>query len=94
MASRKNIWNRKRFVAERDGFQCFWCRTKLSLRKGTLDHIICASRGGTAERENLVWACKPCNSERGNLPAEFFAEKKLRELLAKHREHQAARGVA
>ncbi len=55
--SRKNIF-------KRDGHKCAYCgRGDLPL---TVDHIIPRSRNGEDSWENLVAACLPCNSKKGD----------------------------
>jgi len=55
--SRKNIFRR-------DGYRCQYCgRNDLQL---TLDHVIPKSRGGEDRWDNLITACKPCNTLKGN----------------------------
>ncbi len=55
--NRKNIFRR-------DGFICQYCgRKELPL---TIDHVLPRSRGGEDAWENLVTACKPCNTRKGN----------------------------
>jgi 5-methylcytosine-specific restriction endonuclease McrA len=55
--------NRKNLL-RRDGFRCQYCgRTDLPL---TIDHMIPRSRGGDDSWENLVTACRPCNSIKGD----------------------------
>lgn len=60
--SRKNLFRR-------DGFRCQYCGCREA--ELTLDHVIPKSRGGEESWENLVTACKPCNTKKGNrTPAE------------------------
>lgn len=40
---------------------CYYCSSKLDL---TVDHLIPRIRGGPDEADNLVWACRPCNSSK------------------------------
>ncbi len=47
--------------------RCAYCRKKLSVRRGTLDHLTPKSRGGRSTKENLVVACRTCNIAKGNL---------------------------
>lgn len=47
---------------ERDGHTCRYCGSTDSL---SLDHIIPVSQGGTDEPDNLVTACRSCNSAKG-----------------------------
>ena len=50
-------------VLARDGAVCKYCgAVDLPL---TLDHVVARSRGGPDEPENLVPACRPCNSSKG-----------------------------
>ena len=57
-------------VLERDQYVCYWCR-----RPGdTMDHIIPWSKGGRTTMDNCVCACQECNGQRGDMPAEQFAQ--------------------
>lgn len=50
----------------RDKFRCQYCGTKTEAQALTLDHIFPRSRGGRSAPENLVAACVPCNSRKGD----------------------------
>lgn len=50
----------------RDKFRCQYCGKRFQPHLLTLDHILPQSRDGKDEAENLVAACKPCNSRKGN----------------------------
>lgn len=50
-------------IFKRDGYQCQYCSTAKDL---TLDHLIPRSKGGKSTWNNLVTACKKCNSKKGN----------------------------
>ncbi len=51
-----------RAVLERDGYRCRWCGGTAT----TADHYpIPQDHGGPDTLDNLVAACKPCNSSRG-----------------------------
>ncbi len=52
---------------------CFYCKTLLSKKEITLDHIIPQSRGGLNIIENLVIACFRCNQSKGNKSIEDFS---------------------
>jgi hypothetical protein len=76
----------------RDEFACLYCgRSLKNAEPGelTLDHLRPRSAGGGNENENLVTACKPCNSSRGDRPWVDFApggaldriEQRRRELV-------------
>ena len=43
---------------------CHWCNTPLDMANATIDHVVPLARGGTNQRDNLVLACRPCNSSR------------------------------
>jgi len=51
------------YVFERDNFTCQYCGEKK--QKLTLDHIIPQSQNGEDNPENLVTACRECNSRKG-----------------------------
>lgn len=42
---------------------CNYCGDKNNL---SIDHLIPKSKGGLDKPENIVWACKSCNSSKGN----------------------------
>lgn len=50
-------------VLERDGYKCVYCGAAEAL---ALDHVMPQSRGGSDEPENLVAACKSCNSRKSD----------------------------
>jgi 5-methylcytosine-specific restriction endonuclease McrA len=54
--SRQNIF-------KRDGGRCQYCGSGHDL---TLDHVMPRSRGGKSSWDNLVTACKACNSKKGD----------------------------
>lgn len=52
-------------IFERDGWACVHCgQSRRHLL--TIDHIVPASRGGTAVQENLQTLCRRCNEIKGN----------------------------
>lgn len=62
------VLNRKNLF-RRDGFRCQYCGCKDDSL--TVDHVMPKSRGGEDTWENLITACKPCNTKKGNrTPAE------------------------
>jgi 5-methylcytosine-specific restriction endonuclease McrA len=60
MLSRQNIFRR-------DGQKCLYCGSREDL---TLDHVLPRSRGGKTSWQNLVTACKRCNSKKGDFTPE------------------------
>lgn len=56
-------WERiSKRVLKRDGYTCHWCGEDAD----TADHLVPRSKGGTNDDDNLVAACRACNSRRGN----------------------------
>lgn len=49
-------------VIARCGEMCWYCKAAPG---DTLDHIIPRAQGGTDDPDNLVPACRPCNSSKG-----------------------------
>ncbi|MCB1784149.1 MAG: HNH endonuclease [Alphaproteobacteria bacterium] len=55
----------------RDQWTCQYCGEQSKTSELTFDHVIPKSRGGRTSWENIVAACRPCNTGKGNLmPAE------------------------
>lgn len=55
-------------IFKRDNFNCQYCGTSREL---TLDHVIPKSKGGRSSWDNLITACKRCNTRKGDYsPAE------------------------
>lgn len=42
---------------------CSYCGSKDSI---SVDHLIARSRNGAESGDNIVWACRSCNSSKGN----------------------------
>ncbi len=62
-------------VLGRFGFRCAYCGKSFDhtpLTKGTVDHIIPRSKGGTDEIENLLPSCGACNVAKGKENWEFL----------------------
>ena len=69
----KEMYRRKRNprfskynVYLRDMFTCQYCFTKFPKSQLTVDHVLPISKGGKTNWENIVAACNPCNSRKGN----------------------------
>lgn len=56
----------RRNVFIRDNYSCRYCGKQLSSEELSVDHVLPKSRGGKDSWENLVTACKPCNSKKGD----------------------------
>lgn len=56
-------------IVRRDGSsRCVWCGQEHDPKDGlTLDHLLPRTLGGSYEADNLVIACRACNSQRGHL---------------------------
>lgn len=52
----------------RDMFTCQYCNSTYHTQQLnlTLDHVLPISKGGRTSWENIVAACKPCNSKKAN----------------------------
>jgi HNH endonuclease len=42
--------------------KCYWCGKPVWLN-GTLEHITRIASGGNNDKDNLTWACLPCNQK-------------------------------
>lgn len=61
-------------IYARDGWRCVWCRKAAAAgQRLTLDHFTPRSEGGSNAANNLLTACRCCNSRRRNMPAVEFA---------------------
>ncbi len=58
---------------------CHWCKRAKATE---LDHLVEIDRGGTNSPDNLVPACKRCNSRRG---AEYLAKKRAASVQARQK---------
>lgn len=64
----KGVMLNRQNIFRRDGNRCVYCQSKDNL---TLDHVLPRSRGGQSTWTNLVSACRPCNTKKGDfLPEE------------------------
>lgn len=53
-------------IYKRDGFSCVYCGS-VDRKRFTLDHVVPRSKGGKDTWDNLVTACKSCNTEKADL---------------------------
>ncbi|WP_456434260.1 HNH endonuclease [Thermosulfuriphilus sp.] len=57
---RATRWWRRRCASGR----CHYCGRRVHPSELTMDHVIPLSRGGVSVKENLVPACKECNTKK------------------------------
>jgi len=73
----------------RDRFTCQYCGEAFPSSALTFEHVIPRSRGGQTTWSNIVTACMPCNTGKGNSlrikPRRMPKEPTLNELLAAKR---------
>jgi len=50
----------------RDQYKCLYCNDGVTRKTATMDHVVPVSRGGKTNFENIVTACGPCNTRKGN----------------------------
>ena len=62
--NKKKIALSRKNILKRDNHICQYCNTKNKFI--TIDHIIPKDKGGTDTWSNLVAACVPCNTKKGN----------------------------
>jgi len=60
-----------RILKQQDN-QCYYCKKEMPLGTHTIDHYIALNKGGSNWPDNLVAACLPCNSRKGDRSAEEF----------------------
>ena len=67
-------WLLRHYILYRDGWTCKYCdKPGTGKNPLTLDHVIPQSNGGPSRVQNLVTACKRCNTRKDNRPvAEFL----------------------
>lgn len=53
-------------VYQRDGHRCQFCGGYFDDKHLTYDHVTPRARGGLTTWTNIVTACKPCNTRKGN----------------------------
>lgn len=68
----RGSWQRVRAIVRgRDNQTCQYCGRHDP--GGEVDHVLPLSRGGPDTLENLVWACRECNAQKGDMtPREWL----------------------
>ncbi len=46
---------------------CYYCHQKFPYKDLTMDHLVPLARGGRSTKDNLVPACKDCNTKKKNM---------------------------
>jgi len=62
----------RKFILERDRYICHYCGKQLIGSDATIDHKIPTFLDGTHDHNNLVAACKHCNSQKNTKTSEEF----------------------
>lgn len=80
LPDRESLWMKVKECWD-NGFRCFYCGVHMELdgqgpssKSFSLDHKVPVSSGGDNSIENIVVACKGCNTAKGTLPYELFEE--------------------
>ena len=63
---RRDVRFTRRNIFFRDRNRCQYCGKVFPQAELNLDHVVPLSRGGVSSWENVVCACIPCNSRKGN----------------------------
>lgn len=63
---RRDVRFTRRNIFFRDRNRCQYCGKVFSQSELNLDHVVPLSRGGQSSWDNVVCACMPCNSRKGN----------------------------
>ncbi len=63
----KGVMLNRQNILKRDNFTCQYCGSKDFL---TINHVIPKSRQGRTSWDNLITACKYCNSKKGHMTPE------------------------
>jgi 5-methylcytosine-specific restriction endonuclease McrA len=69
----------RHMVYKRDDHMCQYCG---SIKNLTIDHVMPRSRGGKDTWENMVVACMPCNTHKGDKTPEEWGHKLYRKPKA------------
>jgi 5-methylcytosine-specific restriction endonuclease McrA len=63
----------RKAVFNRDGWHCHYCDVRLCpLANPTVDHKVPVCRGGSDDVDNLVAACRWCNTAKADMPYALF----------------------
>ena len=57
---KKTLWWRNKL----NNRECYYCAKKFDVENLSMDHLVPLVRGGRSTKNNVVVACKKCNSEK------------------------------
>ena len=57
---KKTIWWKNKLNKK----ECYYCTKKFDIKNLSMDHLVPLVRGGRSTKNNVVVACKKCNSEK------------------------------
>ena len=57
---KKTLWWRNKLNKK----ECYYCAQKFDIEDLSMDHLVPLVRGGRSTKNNVVVACKKCNSEK------------------------------
>lgn len=72
--------NRGRYIISRGRARCYYCQCAFNWDDPdsdfypTREHKQPKSKGGSNRNGNVVYACKPCNNEKGNMTLREYRE--------------------
>lgn len=63
---------KRQVVFEKTNGQCWYCGTGISMETMCVEHVTPKSKGGQSDIENLLPACRSCNSQKRNRTMEEY----------------------
>ena len=66
------------YIRNRDGGICVYCKNDAGAQ---IDHVLAVKHGGKTIKENLVLACRACNSKKKDRLCEIWIAKGFKHLL-------------
>lgn len=77
---RKSRWWKQKLAQGR----CYYCQAGVAPAALTMDHLVPLARGGRSTKDNLVCACKTCNTKKKTLLPmewdEYMAQMKTKDF--------------
>lgn len=69
---------RRELIYQKSNGECFYCGHLIPPKEATIDHLIPKSRGGRLTLDNIVLACRHCNSIKAQIEDIDEAIQKIR----------------